>query len=85
MVPLNFSQLSQEIPYDRDTIEQCIREIVGALTRSIASNRPIDLTFPSIGRLQVHGSKAKVIFFKNFVNRMEGSGKLVESLQGVSR
>lgn len=82
VIPLNMSQLSLEGPYDRDTVESCVREVVGALSRSIASRRRVDFPFAGIGRLQVDDLKAKMKFYKTFVNTMDGSGTLVESLQG---
>ena len=86
MVPLNLAQLSIENPnaFNRDTIDTCIREVLGALSRCIASGRPVEFTFNGIGRLLIRDLVVKMKFFKNFMQTWDGTGKLVESLQGVS-
>jgi len=85
VVPLNLAQLSIEHQnaLSRDTIDTCIREVLGALSRCIASGRPVEFTFTGIGRLLIRDSVVKMKFFKNFMQTWDGTGKLVESLQGV--
>jgi CCDC81 eukaryotic HU domain 2 len=50
----------------------------------VASGRPVEFTFTGIGRLLIRDSVVKMKFFKNFMGIWDGSGKLVEALQGVS-
>ena len=83
VVQLNFSQLSYDSAFDRDAVEACVKEVLGALQRSIAAKRNVEFTFTAIGRLQIRDSRVKMKFFKEFINNMDGSGKLVEALQDV--
>ena len=81
---LNFSALSFDSPFDRDTVESCIREVVNAVARSLNNKRNVEFTFAGIGRLQIRDTKVKMIFYKDFLNSVDGSGKLVEALKDVS-
>lgn len=84
MVQLNYSALSFETPFDRDTVEACVKEVLGAVSRSVGAKRNVEFTFSGIGRLQIRDSKVKMKFYKAFINSMDGSGKLLESLRDVS-
>ncbi|XP_056013773.1 coiled-coil domain-containing protein 81-like isoform X4 [Ostrea edulis] len=81
VVQLNFAALSFESPFDRDTVETCIREILGAVSRAVNSKRNVELTFNGIGRLTVRDSRVKMRFYKEFINQMDGTGKLLDSMQ----
>ena len=83
-VQLNFSALSFESPFDRDTVEACVKEVLQALARSVGARRNIEFQFQGIGRLQIRNSKVKMKFFKEFINSMDGSGQLVNALKDVS-
>ena len=77
--------MSFESPFDRDTVENCVREILGAAQRAVGSRRNVELNFTGIGKLTIRDSKVKMKFFKEFINQMDGSGQLLDSLQNVSR
>ncbi|XP_046583248.1 LOW QUALITY PROTEIN: coiled-coil domain-containing protein 81-like [Haliotis rubra] len=81
VVPLNFAALSFESPFDRDTVESCVREILNAVSRAVGARRNVELTFTGIGRLSIRENRVKMKFFKEFVRHMDGSGKLVDALQ----
>lgn len=81
VVSLNFAQLATEGPFGRDIVEGCVKEVIQALSRSIASKRNVEFTFQGIGRLQIRNSKVKFKFYKEFLNGMDGSGQLVNALQ----
>jgi len=81
---LNFSALSLESPFDRDTVESCVKEVVNAASRSLGTKRNVEFTFTGIGRLYVRDSKVKMVFYKEFLNSVDGSGKLVDALKDVS-
>ena len=76
--------MSFESPYDRDVVESCVREILGAVQRAVGAKKNVELTFNGIGRLQIRDSRVKMKFYKEFINHMDGSGKLLDSLQNVS-
>ena len=82
---LNFSALAYESPFDRDIVEACVKEVMQALARSVAAKKNVEFTFAGIGRLQIRDSKVKMKFYKEFINSMDGSGRLVEALKDVSR
>ena len=84
VVPLNFAAVSFESPFDRDTVESCVREIINAVTRALGARRNVELLFAGIGRLSIREMKVKMKFFKEFVNELDGSGRLMDSLQNVS-
>ncbi len=84
VVQLNFSALSFESPFDRDTVEACVREVLNAVSRSVASRKNVEFNFSGIGRLQIRDSKVKMRFYKEFLNSMDGSGRLIDALKDVS-
>jgi hypothetical protein len=65
-------------------VESCVREILGAVQRAIGSKRNVELNFSGIGKLSIRDSKVKMKFYKDFINQMDGSGKLLDSMQNVS-
>ncbi|XP_054753311.2 coiled-coil domain-containing protein 81-like [Lytechinus pictus] len=81
IVQLNFATLSNESPFDRDTVEGCVREVLQALSRCVQSKKNVEFTFTGIGRLTIRDSKVKMKFYKDFLNMMDGSGRLVEALR----
>lgn len=85
VIQLNYAALSFESPFDRDTVENCVREILGAVSRGVSGKKNVELTFTGIGRLTVRDSRVKMRFYKEFINQMDGTGKLLDSMQNVSR
>ncbi|ESO84113.1 hypothetical protein LOTGIDRAFT_229612 [Lottia gigantea] len=81
VVPLNYSSLSYESPFDRDTVESCIRETLNAVNRALSNKKNVEILFNGIGRLSIRESRVKMKFFKEFINHCDGSGKLIDSLQ----
>lgn len=84
VVPLNYSALSYESPFDRDAVETCVREVVGAVSRSVAAKRNVEFLFSGIGRLLIKNGKVKMRFYKSFLNSMDASGQLIDTLSNVS-
>lgn len=80
VVQLNFTVLAMETPFDRDTVESCVREVLQALSRAVASQQNVEFLFRGIGVLNIRDSKVKMKFFKDFLNSMDGSGNLVRVL-----
>lgn len=78
---LNFAALSFETPFDRDTVDNCVREIISSVSRAVAAKRNVELAFAGIGRLQIRDSRVKMRFYKEFVNQMDGTGHVLESMQ----
>lgn len=81
---LNYAAMSFESPYDRDTVENCVREILGSVQRAVGNKRNVELNFIGIGKLTIRDSRVKMKFYKEFINQMDGSGKLLDSMQNVS-
>uniref|UniRef100_A0A1I8HD20 HU-CCDC81_euk_2 domain-containing protein n=1 Tax=Macrostomum lignano TaxID=282301 RepID=A0A1I8HD20_9PLAT len=83
VVQLNYAALSVESSghFDRDKIETCVRETLGALNRSIAMQRNVELVFCGVGRLQIRCGGVKFKFYKDFVNSLDRSGTVVRALQ----
>jgi nucleoid DNA-binding protein len=80
VVPLNFASVANESPFNRDVTESCVKEVIQALSRSVASKRNVEFTFQGIGKLQIRDCKVKFRFYKEFLNVMDGSGQLVNAL-----
>lgn len=80
VVQLNFAALSNETPFNRDTVESCVKEVLQALSRSVHAKRNVEFHFAGIGRLSIRESKVKMKFFKEFLRCMDGSGSLVHAL-----
>jgi nucleoid DNA-binding protein len=79
--PLNFSALSIDTGFDRDSVDSAVREMISALNRSVAAQKSVEFTFNSIGRLHIRSGKAKFKFFKDLVQTMENGGKVIQSMQ----
>ena len=84
VVQLNFAALSNETPFNRDTVESCVKEVLQALSRSVQAKRNVEFHFAGIGRLSIRESKVKMKFYKEFLRSMDGSGNLVHALSNVS-
>uniref|UniRef100_UPI00398EF607 coiled-coil domain-containing protein 81-like n=1 Tax=Pristiophorus japonicus TaxID=55135 RepID=UPI00398EF607 len=80
IVELNFTFLALESPYDRDTVEGCVKETLQIMSRYIACNRNVHFTFKDIGVLTIRNNKVKMKFYREFLNAMDGSGSLVKAL-----
>ena len=42
VVQLNFAALSNETPFNRDTVESCVKEVLQALSRSVQAKRNVE-------------------------------------------
>ncbi|XP_038169687.1 coiled-coil domain-containing protein 81 [Arvicola amphibius] len=80
VVPLNFVMISLEGPFNRDTIEGCVKETLLFLSRSISVKQNVEFTFKGIGVLSIRDSKVKMRFYKDFLCSMDGSGTLTKAL-----
>uniref|UniRef100_H2ZFM6 CCDC81 HU domain-containing protein n=1 Tax=Ciona savignyi TaxID=51511 RepID=H2ZFM6_CIOSA len=81
VVQLNFTSLAVESPFDRDTVETCVREVLQSLSRSVSNLQNVEFLFRGIGVLMIKDCKVKMKFFKDFLNSMDGSGNLVKVLE----
>lgn len=84
VVPLNFVMISLEGPFNRDTIEGCVRETLLFLSRSISIKQNVEFTFKGIGVLSIRDNKVKMRFYKDFLSSVDGSGTLTKALANVN-
>lgn len=75
-MPLNFTVLSNETPFNRDTVETCIHEVVQAMSRMLAAKGSVQLDFCNIGRLFIRENKVKMRFFREFITQLDSSGEM---------
>jgi hypothetical protein len=75
-VPLNFSVISNETLFNRDTVETCIHEVIQAMSRLLAARGTIQLEFCSVGRLFIRENKVKMRFFREFITTLDSSGEM---------
>ena len=61
-----------------------MKEILGSVNRTVNTRKNVELVFSGIGRLTIRDSKVKMRFYKEFINQMDGSGKMLDSMQNVS-
>ncbi|NP_001120387.1 coiled-coil domain-containing protein 81 [Xenopus tropicalis] len=80
VVPLNYMTLAFGSSFSRDIIEGCVRDTLSAFSRSIATKQNVEFDFKGIGALVIRDLKAKMKFYKDFINSMDGTGNLVKSL-----
>nr|XP_015219565.1 PREDICTED: coiled-coil domain-containing protein 81 [Lepisosteus oculatus] len=85
VVPLNFTALSLESPFDRDTVEGCVRETLLVLSRALACRRRVLFTFRGVGALSIREGRAKMRFYRDFLDALDPSGGLVGALSNVAR
>ncbi|XP_018539213.1 coiled-coil domain-containing protein 81 isoform X2 [Lates calcarifer] len=77
VVQLNFTAVSQVTPFSRDVVEGCIRETLLLLYRALASEQNVFVTFQGIGVLSFKNNKVRMKFSRDFINTMDGSGRLL--------
>ncbi|XP_070821522.1 coiled-coil domain-containing protein 81-like [Chaetodon trifascialis] len=77
VVQLNFAAVSQETPFSRDVVEGCVRETIVLLFRALASEKNVFLALQGIGVLSFKNNKVRMRFNRDFINAMDGSGRLL--------
>ncbi|XP_073320847.1 coiled-coil domain-containing protein 81-like [Pagrus major] len=77
VVQLNFAAVSRETPFSRDVVEGCVRETLLLLFRALASEQNVFLTLQGIGLLSFKNNKVRMKFNRDFINAMDGTGKLL--------
>jgi nucleoid DNA-binding protein len=82
--PLNYSSIAQETAFTRDDVDACVRHVLQVFNRSIQSGKNVEFKFNSIGQLTIRNGKIKMIFYKDFVNSCDASGKVVNDMQNVN-
>ena len=73
VIQLNYAMLAAEAGFERDLVEICIKEMIGAFARTVNSTRKGELTFRDVGKLVIKDGKAKMKFIKDFLKAMDGS------------
>ena len=82
VVPLNYAALATDLELERDTVEMCVKELIGAFSRAVNTNKRGELTFREVGKLVVKDGKAKMKFCKEFLKLMDGDS--IFSLHPIS-
>ncbi|KAI4877141.1 hypothetical protein NFI96_026497 [Prochilodus magdalenae] len=80
VVPLNFTALSMESPFDRDVVEGCVRETLLLLLRTVSTQDNVLFAFKGIGVLMFHHRNVRMKFYKDFISALDGTGKLLWAL-----
>lgn len=75
-MPLNFTILANETPFNRDTVEMCVKEVLQALARSLAAKKNIEFDFSGIGRLLIRENRVKMRFLREFLLTLDSSGNM---------
>ncbi|KAM9861160.1 coiled-coil domain-containing protein 81-like [Aulostomus maculatus] len=77
VVQLNFAAVSLETPFSRELVEGCVRETLLLLVRALASEQNVFLSLKGIGVLSFKNNKVRMKFNRDFINAMDGSGRLL--------
>lgn len=87
MVPLNYTALSNEGPYSRDSLQSCVKEILLTLSRCLFAGKNIHLDFYEIGRIIIKDLRIQMKFFRNFIKELDfnTNGELEDAFSGGSR
>lgn len=75
-MPLNFTILANQTPFNRDTVETCVKEVLQALSRSLAAKKSVEFDFNGIGRLSIQDGKVKMKFFREFILTLDSTGEM---------
>ncbi|XP_031443245.1 coiled-coil domain-containing protein 81-like isoform X2 [Clupea harengus] len=85
VVPLNFSTLSVDSPFERDVVERIVRESLMLIARVVASQPALLLSFHSIGLLSFRQGWVRMKFYKDFLVALDSTWSLVWDQSGNSR
>eukprot|EP00048_Salpingoeca_helianthica_P017634 m.238307 g.238307 ORF g.238307 m.238307 type:complete len:692 (-) comp21695_c0_seq1:32-2107(-) len=85
LIPINYTRISSSMPYDRDLIEACVRELLSALEHRVGDLCGISLTFFAIGHLSIKNSRVKFTFYKSFLADPSSVERPTSRLQLCSR
>ena len=76
MLPLNYTVLANGSPFDRDTVEMCVKELLYTLSQAVVSGKVVEFPFIGIGKLVICDGRAKMKFFREFIRQLDSSGQL---------
>lgn len=76
---LNYTMLASYSPFDRDTVEMCVKEILHTFSYVVGMGKSVELPFVGIGKLVVRDSRAKMKFFRDFIRQLDSSGQLEDA------
>ncbi|XP_067144873.1 coiled-coil domain-containing protein 81-like [Centruroides vittatus] len=71
VIRLNFHKVAIQSGCNRVKVDQVYRTIISGLNRCLRERSDIDFNFPHIGVLKFRGIKAKMIFDKKFLDKIE--------------
>ncbi|CAB3978852.1 Hypothetical predicted protein [Paramuricea clavata] len=81
ILPLNFTVIASDLPYPREVVESCVKEVLQAVSRSLHVKRNVEFIFSGIGCLSLRDARVKMKFYKEFVKSMDNTGELVNALR----
>lgn len=76
VLPLNYTILSNEGSYDRDSIQLCVKEILLTMSRCLFTQKGVHLDFCEVGRVIVKDSRIHMKFFRSFIKQLDINGEL---------
>ena len=81
ILPLNFTAIASDLPYPREMVESCVKEVLQAVSRSLHVKRNVEFIFSGIGCLSIRDARVKMKFYKEFVKSMDNTGEVVNALR----
>lgn len=76
--------ISLEGPFNRNTVEGCVKETLLFLSQSISIKQNVEFTFKGIGVLVIRDGNVKMRFYKDYLRTVDGSGALAKALTNVN-
>ena len=81
VVPLNFTAISNEVALRREIAESAVKEVILALSHSLAANKSVEMELVGIGKLLFIDKKVQMKFYKEFVGILDSSGEMGRAFQ----
>lgn len=68
---LNYTTISRDTSFNRDSVELFIKEVVLAVSRHLSTTGSVELNFCNIGQLTIHNSKIRMKFYRDFIQKLD--------------
>ena len=81
VVPLNFTVISNEVALRREISESAVKEVILALSHSLAANKNVEMELAGIGKLLFMDKKVQMKFYKEFISSLDSTGKMGRAFQ----
>lgn len=75
--PLKYARIASDISVPRKRVQACIEETVHLFCRCLESGKNVAFVLKHIGMLVIQGSNVKMRFYRDLLQRLNGTAQLV--------